>query len=140
MTNIIVCLLTLLFSLSGPAMEGNVGFWQSSFAAKGGTTPLWRAVKPEELADIQAQGIFRNLGSAEGKYFSTTAEGAASYAKQAVKGFGDPPYTLIKTEVPNNLLPHSVLVDRNVPAVVLPNNVLPNLKPQVLDYLPVPPH
>jgi hypothetical protein len=36
-------------------------------AAKGGTTPLWRAVKPEELADIQAQGIFRNLGSAEGK-------------------------------------------------------------------------
>lgn len=94
---------------------------------------------PKELADIRAQGIFRNLGSAEGKYFSTTAEGAASYAKQAVKGFGDPPYTLIRTDVPNNLLPRALTVDRNVPAVVLPNNVLPTLKPQVLNYFPIPP-
>lgn len=107
--------------------------------AKGGTTPLWRAVKPEELADIQGRGIFRNLSSAEGKYFSRTAEGAASYAKQAVKGFGDPPYTLIRTDVPNNLVPRPLTVDRNVPAVVFPNNVLPTLKPQVLDYFPVPP-
>lgn len=108
-------------------------------AAGGGSTPLWRAVNPDELADIQNLGQFRNLGSAEGKYFSTTAEGAASYAKQAVQGFGDPPYTLIQTEVPYNLLSPSTLVDKNVPAIVLPNNVLRGLKPQVLDYFPVPP-
>lgn len=103
-------------------------------------TPLWRAVKPDELADILRTGAFRNLGSAEGKYFSTTAEGAASYAKQAFYGFGDPPYTLVRTEVPNSLLrqvPIS-LVDRNVPAIVLPNNALSGLVPQVLGHAPIP--
>ena len=69
-----------------------------------GVITLWRAVKPTELADIQATGVFRNLGSAEGKYFSTTAEGAASYAKQAFYGFKDPPYTLIRAEAPGSLL------------------------------------
>jgi hypothetical protein len=44
-------------------------------------------VNPAELADIEAIGVFRNLGAAEGKYFSTTAESAASYAKQAFYGF-----------------------------------------------------
>lgn len=59
-------------------------------AAERGTT-LYRAVGPAELADIQANGILRNLGSAEGKYFTTSAEAASSYAKQAVSAFGDPP-------------------------------------------------
>jgi hypothetical protein len=64
----------------------------SSADARGGegSTTLWRAVHPAELADIEAIGVFRNLGAAEGKYFSTTAEGAASYAKQAFYGFKDP--------------------------------------------------
>ncbi len=35
MTNILICLLTLLFSLSSPAMEGNANFRQSSLAAEG---------------------------------------------------------------------------------------------------------
>jgi hypothetical protein len=35
MTNLIVCLLTLLVSLSSPAMEGNADFWRSSIAAEG---------------------------------------------------------------------------------------------------------
>jgi RHS repeat-associated protein len=103
-------------------------------------TPLWRAVKLDELADILKLGAFRNLGSAEGKYFSTTAEGAASYAKQAFYGFGDPPYTLVRTELPNSLLgqfPVS-LVDRNIPSMVLPNNVLPSLVPQALGHAPIP--
>lgn len=34
MTNILICLLTLLFSLSSPATKGNVEIWQSSLAAK----------------------------------------------------------------------------------------------------------
>jgi len=39
MTQLLACLLTLLFSLSGPAMERNAGFWQPSLAARGLTTP-----------------------------------------------------------------------------------------------------
>jgi hypothetical protein len=34
MTNLVVCLLTLLFSLSRPAMKGNAEIWQSSLAAE----------------------------------------------------------------------------------------------------------
>jgi Restriction endonuclease fold toxin 7 len=34
MTNILICLLTLLFSMSSPAMERNADFWRSSLAAK----------------------------------------------------------------------------------------------------------
>lgn len=34
MMRITFCLLTLLFSLSAPAMEGNADFWRSSLAAK----------------------------------------------------------------------------------------------------------
>lgn len=50
----------------------------------GQTTNLYRAVSPAELVDINSRNAFRNLsGQAEAKYFSTTAEGAASYAKQA---------------------------------------------------------
>jgi hypothetical protein len=62
--------------------------------AGGANVALFRAVGPAELADIQATNMFRNLGSAEGKYFTTSAEGAAFYAKQAVKGFGDAPSKL----------------------------------------------
>jgi len=34
MTKLICVLLTLLFSVSSPALEGNAAFWQSSLAAK----------------------------------------------------------------------------------------------------------
>ncbi|MGC0075355.1 hypothetical protein ACPPTL_01110, partial [Ralstonia pseudosolanacearum] len=81
-------------------------------------TPLFRAVNPAELADINATGAFRNLGSAEGKYFTTSAAEASAYAKQAVKAFGDQPYTIVRTDVPssafNGLTP--AIVDRGIPA------------------------
>ena len=104
------------------------------------TTTLSRAVGPAELADIQATNALRNLGYAEGKYFTTSAEAAASYAKQAVKGFGDPAYTLIKTEVPNSVFRglSPAMVDRGIPAWVIPNQSLPGLAPTILDYMPIP--
>jgi filamentous hemagglutinin len=108
---------------------------------KAGTTTLYRAVGPAELADIQATGVLRNLGSAEGKYFTTSAAEAAAYAKQAVKGFSDPPYTIIKVEVPSSifkgLVPASV--DRGIPAWVIPNNRLPGLAPVIEPAMPIPP-
>jgi hypothetical protein len=104
------------------------------------TVSLYRAVKPEELADIQQSGQFINRGSAEGKYFAITAEGAASYAKQAFYGFDDPAYTLIKTEIPaSTLSPLEIqTVDGNVPAVVVPNDSLRGLTPEILDDSPIP--
>jgi hypothetical protein len=103
------------------------------------TTTLYRAVSPAELADIQTLGVFKNLGSAEGKYFTTSAEEAAAYAKQAVAGFGDAPYTLIKTEVPNSIFQglSPVTVDRGIPTWVIPNDRLPGLVPQVIDHFPL---
>ncbi len=100
---------------------------------------LYRAVGPNELADIQSSGVLRNLGSAEGKYFSTYAEDAASYAKQAVNGFGDAPYTLIKTDVPKTIFEGltPAIVDRGISAWVIPDERLEKLVPTVLDYMPL---
>ena len=101
---------------------------------------LYRAVKPEELADIQTTGQLINRGSAEGKYFSATSEGAASYARQAYYGFGDPPYTLVRTQIPAGslTLETRAVVDRGVQTVVLPNEILPGLVPEILPWMPIP--
>jgi len=105
-----------------------------------GLTTLWRVVNSAEFAGIEATGVFRNLGAAEGKYFSRRLKGQASYAKQAFYGFKDPPYTLIRTEVPTSVLQQLSIqvVDGGVPAVVIPNQVLPGLMPQILSYFPLP--
>jgi len=93
---------------------------------------------PDELLDIQQTGQFINRGSAEGKYFTSSMNDAANYARQAVNAFGDPPYTIIKTQGPNNLLPIPVNVDGGIPAFVLPNNTLPSLTPTVMPTMPIP--
>jgi RHS repeat-associated protein len=104
------------------------------------TTTLYRAVGPAELADIQATNVIRNLGLAEGKYFTTSAKDAASYAKQAVKGFGDPAYTIIKTNVSKSIFKGltPATVDRGIPAWVIPNQRLQGLVPKILDQMPIP--
>lgn len=106
-----------------------------------GTTSLFRAVGPAELADIGATGALRNLGSAEGKYFTTSEAGASAYAKQAVKAFGDQPYTIIRTDVPNSIFKglSPATVDRGIPAWVIPTDRLPGLVPRVMDHSPLPP-
>lgn len=105
-----------------------------------GTTTLYRAVGPAELADIQATGELRSLAGLEGKYFTTSAEAASSYARQAVRAFGDPPYTLIRTEVPNSIFRGltPVTVDRGIPAWLIPNSRLAGLTPKVLDFMVIP--
>lgn len=116
----------------------------SKLATGGGgeMASLYRAVGDAELGVIRSTGrIPASLSGLEVKYFSATPEGAASYARQAVRGFGDAPYTLVETQVPRSALPADVLlqVDRNVPAVVLPNTHLPLLGPaKVWPFMPVP--
>src|SRR5262249_36256179 len=68
-------------------------------AAEVATTRLWRAVGDAELAAIEGSGAVQMSPSGlEFKYFSATEEGAALYAKQAVQGLGDAPYSFITTE------------------------------------------
>jgi len=45
MARIFACLLTLLFSLSGPAMEENAVFWRSSLAAETPTVQIFSEQK-----------------------------------------------------------------------------------------------
>ncbi|NJM37554.1 MAG: hypothetical protein HC845_06645 [Akkermansiaceae bacterium] len=137
MTRLFSILLTLLFSLSSAAMGEYSDFGRWGIAANN-TTTLYRAVGPAELADINATQALRNLGSAEGKYFTTSSAHASDYAQQAVRGFGDAPYTTIRTQVPTSSLPLPTSVDGGIPAYVIPNNALPGLKPTVLDSMAVP--
>jgi hypothetical protein len=117
-----------------------------SIVAKGGAgefTTIYRAVGPDELLDIRNINGFRaSAFGSEGKYFTTDPLGAASYARQAVHAFGDPPYTLVSTRVPNsylNLPGIQTTVDGGIPTYVIPNNYLKGLPPTIHDYFPVPP-
>jgi hypothetical protein len=75
----------------------------------------------------------------EGKYFSTTAEGASQYGRMAVRGFGDAPYTIVETTMPNGTAPLAPFVDRGIPTVVVPNTALPVLaRPIIWPFMPIP--
>jgi len=97
-------------------------------------------VKPEELIDIQETGAFINRGFAEGKYFSTTAEGASAYAKQAYYGFGELAYTLVTTQLLTSAITPDMraTVDRGILVVVIPNDLLPSLTPRIEQSMPLP--
>jgi len=70
------------------------------------TTSLYRAVTPAELCDLTRQaGVFRNPPGVEVKYFSETAEGAASYAQHTFgTGLYEGPYTIVSTEIASPLI------------------------------------
>ena len=90
-----------------------------------------------ELQDIVNTGHFRIpekvIGvSAEQKYFTSSYEAAVSYGNMATRMFGDPPYTIIRTEVPSDLLPQPVSVDLGIPAYNLPPSILKDLKPVIM--------
>jgi hypothetical protein len=126
----------------GAAYDENASGYRFAAGGGGEMVSLYRAVGDAELGVIRSTGrIPESLSGLAVKYLSATPEGAASHARQAVRGFGDAPYTLVETQVPRSALPADVLlqVDRNVPAVVLPNTHLPLLGPaHVWSFMPVP--
>lgn len=64
--------------------------------ARGGGRTLYRAVGPDELADIQAAGRYRvPAGRTEGKYFFETPEQASNFARM----IGDQPYTTTSVRI-----------------------------------------
>ncbi len=97
-------------------------------------------MNPDELSDIQNTGAFNNLGSAEGKYFTTSSASASAYARLAVNAFGDAPYTTVTTQIPNSVLMgiEEVPVDGGIPAYVVPNEYLPRLTPSVSSSMALP--
>ena len=107
------------------------------------TTPLYRAVNPEELRDLTSRsGAFRNPLGFEVKYFSETAAGAALYARQALgTGLYEGPYTIVRTEILSHLIDPLMrtTTDRGIPTVVIPTVPLFRLSPaQPLLFTPLP--
>ncbi|HIE0436647.1 TPA: RHS repeat-associated core domain-containing protein, partial [Proteus mirabilis] len=105
------------------------------------TVDLYRAVGPDELNNIKQTNTFSNPPGIETKYFTTSGESASEYGKKAVLGFGDEPYTIVKTSVPKNLISDPKFyaeVDGGIPAYVLPSEIIAGLKPNVLNYSPLP--
>ena len=133
-------------SLSQKLLAG--GFFIVGALAPGGgysqaddVVNLYRAVGPDELNDIIKSGVFKSPYGIETKYFTTSGQQASTYAQMAVMKFKDPPYTIIKTQIPKNALNDPLLnvtVEKGIKAYALPNNMLPGLKPTVLDYSPLP--
>lgn len=129
-----------LVSLVSSVFSGGFGTNYGAFAVaagRGGTTRLYRAVLGDELSDIAERQAFRNPSGIESKYFSTSAEGAASYARQAAHAFGEGPFTIIETSIASNLITRQmrVTVDRGVSTVVLPTRLLPSLGARTLGRL-----
>jgi hypothetical protein len=70
MTKVFLFRLTLLFSLSGTAMEGNGGFWQSSLAAETGV-PALRSAYIAEVKGLEDLGL---AARAAGQDLKSTAQ------------------------------------------------------------------
>jgi hypothetical protein len=79
-------------------------------------------------------------GGLEGKYFTTSAQQAARYAREAVKAFGDAPYTMVQAHAPQSLLETpgmSATIEKGIQAYHIPNQALPGLRPEILNYSPI---
>jgi RHS repeat-associated protein len=120
------------------AVLGEIGAYEGgAFAAAegaGATTNLFRAVTTPELESIQSLNAFSNPAGIEVKYFSTSLEGAQSYASQATSAFGDGPFSFVRTSIPtSSITPEmSVTVDRGIQTVVVPTGQLPGLSTPVI--------
>jgi RHS repeat-associated protein len=119
-TQVILTAATAAIPLGGPET-----------AAAPGTTSLFRAVMPAEAQSIGELGAFTNPLGIESKYFSTTLEGAQSYASQASSAFGDGPFSFFSTEIPTSAITPemTVTVDRGVSTVVVSTEDLTKLSP-----------
>jgi hypothetical protein len=85
--------------------------------------------------------MFRSPYGLEGKYFITSTQQAARYAREAVTAFGDAPYTIVQAHAPQSLLETpgmSATIEKGIQAYHIPNQALPGLRPEILNYSPIP--
>ena len=100
---------------------------------------LYRAVKGAELRSIEDTNQFSNLAGLENKYFSTSLEGAQSFAEQASAAYGDGPYGIVATSIPAELITHEMecTVDQGaIPTITISSELLPELAPPEILYRP----
>ncbi|WP_255953525.1 putative T7SS-secreted protein [Streptomyces odontomachi] len=83
-----------------------LGLAPTNCKLKDGEQYVYRAVKDEELKQILNTRRFQNHPGIESKYFSSTAEGAALYARSAFARFPhEGPYTLVRGIIRSEHIP-----------------------------------
>ncbi|AXA91684.1 hypothetical protein [Massilia sp. YMA4] len=92
---------------------------------------LYRAVGPDELADLRLFHRLRNPDGVVVKYFTLSEDEAVWFARQACAAFGDPPYAIIRVEIGVDCIPVAH-VDRGVSVVLLNSRQLAGLVPVVI--------
>ncbi|MFE6336249.1 RHS repeat-associated core domain-containing protein [Streptomyces sp. NPDC057798] len=105
---------------------------------------LYRAVMDGELGQIMRTRTFQNPRGIETKYFSTTAEAAAAYAREMFSKFPhEGPYTLVRSTIRTDAIPEISRVDLveagGIEALALPTEVLEQMgRIRILPGMPIP--
>ncbi|MXM62309.1 Rhs protein [Streptomyces sp. HUCO-GS316] len=105
---------------------------------------LYRAVMDGELGQIMRTRTFQNPRGIETKYFSTTAEAAAAYAREMFSRFPqEGAYTLVRSTVRTDAIPEISRVDLveagGIEALALPTEVLEQMgRIRILPSMPIP--
>ena len=96
----------------------------------GELTPLYRAVNPDELADLLSRaGLFALVpGGLESKDFALNEKDAKAFGKLAEQFFKDGPYTVVGTAIPTEAItPDMVFTAADLPGG-LPSIAVPGVK------------
>jgi len=107
---------------------------------------VYRAVKSDELEQIQSTRRYTNIPGQDVKYFSTTPEGAAQYAKAAYGAFPEEgAYTLTRGVIPSSAISPESMIDSladgggGIDAVALTEEEMSQIgRVRILPYMPVP--
>ncbi|MFD5317724.1 DUF6531 domain-containing protein [Streptomyces sp. NPDC127098] len=105
---------------------------------------LYRAVQNAELNQIARTRTFQNPAGIEVKYFSTTPEAAAAYARTMYGRFPDEgPYTLVRSTIRIDDIPEISRVDLveagGIEALALRDDIIENMgRIRILPSMPIP--
>jgi RHS repeat-associated protein len=113
---------------------------------KPGEMYLYRAVQDGELRELLQTRRFANPAGIEVKYFSTTAEGAAAYARQAFRSWpAEGAYTLVRAVIhqdainPASLIEHLADAGGGIDALALSTEELAHMgRVRILPFMPIP--
>ncbi|MFF7194302.1 RHS repeat-associated core domain-containing protein, partial [Streptomyces sp. NPDC008079] len=115
-------------------------------ALKPGEIFIYRAVQAKELAQLLKTRRFENVLGIETKYFSTTMEGAAAYARAAFKAYKEEgPYTLVRSVIhkdainPESLIDHLADAGGGIDALALSVEEMAHAgRVRILPFMPLP--
>ena len=108
MSQLLVCLLTLLFSLSSPAMERNADFWRSPLAAEGTIPSAGGVIRQFEQQGAQTYYRVYSEGAA-GKWLTAVPPRSSAWAQEAL---ALPPNNSA-TFIQDVLVPNGTMLERS---------------------------